>query len=111
MKKFYWGFDGVKFIVVLDFCYCRNIWFFNVEILFLLGFGLNCYDCGGFVNFIYSIFVDNVVYFSNIIFMNENLNEDDGFLEYVYLGGGIYLGLDFYGYNIVNVILSMYELF
>lgn len=110
-KKPYRGLDGVKFIAALDFRYCRNIRLSNVEISSSPGLGLNCYDCGGFVNFTHSIFADNVAHPSNTTSMNENPNEDDGSLEYVYSGGGIYLGLDPYGHNTVNVTPSTHESF
>ena len=107
-KKPYRGLDGVNFKAALDFRYCRNIRLAKVEISSSPGLGFNCYDCGGFVNFTHSIFADNVALPSNASGMNESPN---GSIAYVYSGGGVYLGLDPYGHNTVNVTPSTHESF
>lgn len=109
-KKPYRGLDGVNFKAALDFRYCRNIRLSNVEISSSPGLGFNCYDCGGFVNFTHSIFADNVAHRSNTTSMNES-PDVDGSIDYVYSGGGVYLGLDPYGHNTVNVTPSTHNSF
>lgn len=109
-EKPYRGLAGVNFKAALDFRYCRNIRLFNVEISSSPGLGVNCYDCGGFVNITNSMFADNVAHPSNTTSTNESPNAD-GSLDYVYSGGGIYLALDPYGHNTVNVTPSKHESF
>ena len=109
-KKPYRGLDGVKFKAALDFRYCRNIRLSNVEISSSSGLGVNCFDCGGFVNITHTIFADNVAHPSNITLMDESPNAD-GSIDYVYSGGGVYLGLDPYGRNTVNVTPSTHDSF
>ena len=43
--------QGVKFRTALDFRYCRNARFTNIEISFSPGLGVNFFDVGGVVNF------------------------------------------------------------
>ena len=74
-KKPYRGLEGVNFKTALDFRYCRNIRLSNVDISSSPGLGLNCYDCGGFVNFTHSLFADNKAHLSNTTSMNENLKK------------------------------------
>ena len=109
-KKPYRGLEGVNFKTALDFRYCRNIRLSNVDISSSPGLGLNCYDCGGFVSFTHSIFADNKAHLSNTTPMNENLKKN-GSIDYVYSGGGVYLGLDPYGHNTVNVTPSTHDSF
>ena len=108
--KPYRGLNGVSFKTALDFRYCRNIRLFNVEISFSPGLGVNCYDCGGFVNFTNSVFADNVALHSNTTFMNGSLkSKGSSGIDYVYSGGGVYLALDPYGHNTVNVTPSEHD--
>lgn len=55
------------------------------------------------MNFINCLFEENYVCDNNII-VNENGS-------YVYLGGGVNIVLNMYGYDIVNVMLSKYDLY
>ncbi|KAJ7363215.1 hypothetical protein OS493_011496 [Desmophyllum pertusum] len=111
-KKPYRGLKGVNFKAALDFRYCRNIRLVNVEISSSPGLGVNCYDCGGLVNFTHSVFSDNTALYSNATFMNESPNAKrslNGVKDYVYSGGGVYLALDPYGHNTVNVTPSEHD--
>ena len=108
-KKPYTGLDGAMFKVALDFRYCRNIRVANVEIALSPGLGVNCYDAGGVVNFTNCIFTNNTA--SNDI-RSRNISLKwiaEGLHEYVWSGGGIYLALDPYGYNTVNVTPSEHD--
>ena len=109
-KKPYRGLDGVNFKAVLDFRYCRNIRLSNVEISSSPGLGVNCYDCGGLVNITHSMFADNVAHSSKTTLMDESTNTN-GSKKYVYSAGGVYLGLDPYGHNTVNVTQSTHDSF
>ncbi|KAL9973300.1 hypothetical protein ACROYT_G019732 [Oculina patagonica] len=113
-KKPYRGLDGVNFRAALDFRYCRNIRLTNVEISFSPGLGLNCYDCGGLINFTNSVFADNVALYSNTTFSNTSSASkglSNQSIDYVYSGGGVYLALDPYGHNTVNVTPSKHDSF
>ena len=115
-KKPYRGLNGVNFKTALDFRYCRNIRLDRVEISSSSGLGVNCYDCGGVVNFTNSVFADNFARYSNATQTNQSLNLEDYFVadqskNYVFSGGGVYLGLDPYGSNTVNVTPSKHESF
>ena len=109
--KPYSGLDGVKFKAALDFRYCRNLRISNVEVSSSPGLGLNGYDVGGVVNFTNCVFVDNTA-------KNSMKNETKKLIsrgsqterkEYVFSGGGIYLALDPYGYNTVNVTPKQHD--
>ena len=100
---------GVKFMTALDFRYCRNARFTNMEISSSPGLGVNLYDVGGIVNFTDCMLADNKVHS-----VNKSLNGSlQGFIEegYVYSGGGIYMILNQYGDNVVNVTPSKHDSF
>ena len=112
-KKPYSGLDGVKFKVALDFRYCRNIQVVNVEISSSPGLGVNCYDVGGVVNFTNCIFADNTAANDENATNAHRRSNVKGLrsehIEYVYSGGGVYLALDPYGHNTVNVTPSQHD--
>ena len=100
---------GVKFMTALDFRYCRNVRFTNIEISSSPGLGVSLYDVGGVVNFTDCVLADN-----KVLSVNKNLNSSlQGFIEedYVYSGGGIYMILNQYGDNVVNVTPSKHNSF
>ena len=100
---------GVKFMTALDFRYCRNARFTNIKISSSAGLGVNLYDAGGVVNFTDCVFADN-----KVLSVNKSLNGSlQGFTEegYVYSGGGIYMILNQYGDNVVNVTPSKHDSF
>ncbi|KAJ7363223.1 hypothetical protein OS493_011504 [Desmophyllum pertusum] len=51
--------QGVKFKTALDFRYCRNTRFTNIEISSSPGLGVNFFDVGGVVNFTDCVLADN----------------------------------------------------
>ena len=105
-KKNYPDLQGAKFKTALDFRYCRNLRIYDVEISSSPGLGANLYDVGGFVNFTDSVFADNKA--SN----DSNSDEPRGLeqhAEYVYSGGGIFMILNRYGFNTVNVTPSEHD--
>ena len=91
-----------KFKAALDFRYCRNLRIFDVEISSSPGLGANLYDVGGVVNFTNSLFADNYARGSNFTPVTENGS-------YVYSGGGVFIVLNPYGYNTVNVTPSEHD--
>ena len=112
-KKPYSGLDGVNFKVALDFRYCRNIQFANVEISLSPGLGVNSYDVGGVVNFTNCVFADNTAANDhNSTNTHEKSNAEEletQHKDYVFSGGGVYLALDPYGRNTVNVTPSQHD--
>ena len=100
--------QGVKFKAALDFRYCRNARFTNIEISSSPGLGVNLYDVGGVVNFTDCVLADNKAISVNSL--NDALKESikEG---YVYSGGGIYMILNQYGDNVVNVTPSEHDSF
>ena len=100
--------QGVKFKAALDFRYCRNARFTNIEISSSPGLGVNLYDVGGVVNFTDCVLADNKAISVNSL--NDALKESikEG---YVYSGGGIYMILNQYGDNVVNVTPSKHDSF
>ncbi|KAJ7363225.1 hypothetical protein OS493_011506 [Desmophyllum pertusum] len=99
--------QGVKFKTALDFRYCRNTRFTNIEISSSPGLGVNLFDVGGVVNFTDCMLADNKA-------DNKSLNGSlQGLIEegYVYSGGGIYMILNKYGDNVVNVTRSQHDSF
>ena len=108
-KSAHAGQQGVKFKTALDFRYCRNARFTNIEISSSPGLGVNLYDVGGVVNFTDCVFADN-----KALSVNKSSNGSlQGFIEegYVYSGGGIYMILNQYGDNVVNVTPSEHDSF
>ena len=100
---------GVKFKAALDFRYCRNARFTNIEIYSSPGLGVNLYDVGGVVSFTHCVLADN-----KALSVNKSSNGSlQGFIEegYVYSGGGIYMILNQYGDNVVNVTPSEHDSF
>lgn len=73
-----------------------------MEILYFLGLGVNLYDVGGVVNVINSVFVNNLGLYDYVIGIKSEL---------VYLGGGIFLMLNLYINNILNVFLEEYDIY
>ena len=112
--KPYTGLDGVQFRVALDFRYCRNVQLFNVKISLSPGLGVNFYDVGGVVNFTNCVFADNRAANDNGSKANtQRKSNEEGLhtkqIERVYSGGGIYLALDPYGHNTVNITPSEHD--
>ena len=108
-KSAHAGHQGVKFKTALDFRYCRNARFTNIEISSSPGLGVNIYDVGGVVNFTDCVLADN-----KVLSVNKSSNGSlQGFIEegYVYSGGGIYMILNQYGDNVVNVTPSEHDSF
>ena len=101
--------QGVKFRTALDFRYCRNARFTNIEISSSPGLGVNLYDVGGVVNFTDCVLADN-----KALTVNKSSNGSlQGFIEegYVHSGGGIYMILNQYGDNVVNITPSEHDSF
>lgn len=105
-KKNYPDLHGAKFMAALDFRYCRNLWIFDVEISSSPGLGANLYDVGGFVSFTNSVFADNKAALKHI---SDEGNEWEQLARYVYSGGGVFVILNEYGCNTVNVTPSEHE--
>ena len=91
-----------KFKAALDFRYCRNLWISHVEISLSPGLGANLYDVGGVVNVTDSWFTKN--YARDGIF--APVTENGG---YVYSGGGMFIILNQYGYDTVDVTPSEHD--
>lgn len=112
-KKPYSGLDGVKFKVALDFRYCRDIRFLNLEISSSPGLGVNCYDVGGVVNLTNCVFSDNTAVNDHILTGGSETSDAKGLQterkEHVFSGGGIYMSLDPYGHNTVNTTPSQHD--
>ena len=101
--------QGVKFRTALDFRYCRDARFTNIEISSSPGLGVNLYDVGGVVNFTDCVLADN-----KALSVNKSSNGSlQGFIEegFVYSGGGIYMILNQYGDNGVNITPSEHDSF
>lgn len=94
---------GAKFMTALDFRYCRNLSISDVEISSSPGLGANLYDVGGFVSFTDSVFADNKAA-SNISEIELELLP-----RYVHSGGGVFVILNKYGDNTVNVTPSEHD--
>ncbi|PFX34290.1 hypothetical protein AWC38_SpisGene801 [Stylophora pistillata] len=105
-KKPYRRLNGANFKTALDFRYCKNIRFYGVEISSSSGLAVNCFDCGGAVNFTNSVFAENAARSGVEDKFIGNQNE-----YYVLSGGGVYLGLDPYGSNTVNVTPGEHDSF
>ena len=106
MKKHYPDLYGAKFKAALDFRYCRNLRIYDVEISSSPGLGANLYDVGGFVNFTDTVFADNNA-------SNDNSSDEasgwNPLAEYVYSAGGVFIILNRYGSNTVNVTPSEHD--
>lgn len=101
--------QGVKFKTALDFRYCRNARFTNIEISSSTGLGVNFFDVGGVVSFTDCVLADN-----KALSKNKNSSESlGGSIEegFAYSGGGIYMILNRYGDNVVNVTPSEHDSF
>ena len=101
--------QGVKFRTALDFRYCRNVRLTNIEIYSSPGLGVNLYNVGGVVNVSDCVLADN-----KAVSVKKSLNEalEQSIKEsYVYSGGGIYMILNQYGDNVVNVTPSEHDSF
>ena len=103
MKKHYPDLRGAKFKTALDFRYCRNLHISNVEISSSPGLGANLYDVAGFVNFTDSVFADNKASKDN---RSDKVSGWEPHAKYVYSGGGVFILLNRYGSNTVNVTPS-----
>ncbi|XP_078371417.1 uncharacterized protein LOC144655071 [Oculina patagonica] len=79
---------------------------YDVEISSSPGLGANLYDVGGFVNFTDSVFADNKA--SNDS-NSDKAREWKPLSEYVHSGGGIFIILNRYGSNTVNVTPSEHD--
>ncbi|XP_078369547.1 uncharacterized protein LOC144653433 [Oculina patagonica] len=101
--------QGVKFKTALDFRYCRNARFTKIDISSSPGLGVNFFNVGGVVNFTDCVLADNKALVSN----KSSIGSFKGFIEegYVYSGGGIYMTLNRYGDNVVNVTPSQHDSF
>ena len=88
------GNRGVLFRTALDFRYCRNARFTNVEMSNLPGVGINFFNVGGVLNLTNCILADN---------KGANSNNSNGppqrFIEdgYELSGGGVILTLSKHG--------------
>ncbi|XP_078369549.1 uncharacterized protein LOC144653435 [Oculina patagonica] len=102
IKKHYPDLHDAKFRAALDFRYCRNLQISNVEISFSPGLGANLYDVGGFVNFTDSVFADNKA-------SDDETSRCNPLAKYVYSGGGVFVILNRYGSNTVNVTPSEHD--
>ena len=83
--------------------------FTNTEISNSPGLGVNLYNVGGVVNFTDCVLADN-----KALSVNTSSNGSlQGFIQegYVYSGGGIYMILNQYGDNVVNVTPSKHNSF
>ncbi|XP_022787763.1 uncharacterized protein LOC111327759 [Stylophora pistillata] len=92
--KYFPELRGAFFKTALYFRYCRNLRVFDVEISHSPGLGANLYDVGGIVNFTNSVFANN-----------SGLDDDayDKKSKFVHSGGGIFLMLNPYINNTLNV--------
>ena len=100
--KNYPNVKGSKFKAALDFRYCRNLRISDVEISSSPGLGANLYDVGGVVNVTDSWFANNYARDSIFTPVTENGS-------YVYSGGGVFIVLNPYGYDTVNVTPSEHD--
>ena len=91
-----------KFKAALDFRYCRNLRISDVEISSSPGLGANLYDVGGVVNVTDSWFKNN--YARDSIFAPFTKIGN-----YVYSGGGMFIMLNQYGYDTVDVTPSEHD--
>ena len=91
-----------KFKAALDFRYCRNLRISDVEISSSPGLGANLYDVGGVVNVTDSWFKNNYARDSIFAPLTEIGN-------YVYSGGGMFIMLNQYGYDTVDVTPSEHD--
>ena len=103
------GNRGVLFRTALDFRYCRNVRFTNVEVSNSPGVGINFFNVGGILNLTICAFIDN---------KGANYKDSNGPLrtpfigdEYVLSGGGIILTLSKYRDNVFNVTPSQHDSF
>ncbi|XP_022787662.1 uncharacterized protein LOC111327692 [Stylophora pistillata] len=109
------GNRGVLFRTVLDFRYCRNLRFTNVNVSNSPGVGINFFNVGGVLNLTNCILVDN---------KGANSNKSNGSLQglpsnnsdvikdgYVLSGGGVILTLSKYGEYGYNVSQSKHDSF
>ena len=103
------GNRGVLFRTVLDFRYCRNAWFTNVEVSNSTGVGINFFNVGGILNLTNCAFTDNKG--ANYSETNRPLQAPFIGDEYVLSGGGVILTLSVYEYNVLNVTPSQQESF
>ena len=106
-RKNYPDLRGANFIVALDFRYCRNLSISDVEISSSPGLGANLYDVGGFVSFTNSTFADNKAPSNDIL--EEGSELEPVVPRYVHSGGGIFVILNKYGDNTVNVTPSEHD--
>ena len=105
-RKNYPDLRRANFIAALDFRYCRNLSISDVEISSSPGLGANLYDVGGFVSFTNSTFADNKAASNDIL---EEGSELELIPRYVYSGGGVFVILNKYGDNTVNVTPSEHD--
>ncbi|PFX34315.1 hypothetical protein AWC38_SpisGene798 [Stylophora pistillata] len=102
------GNRGVLFRTVLDFRYCRNARFTNVEVSNSPGVGINFFNVGGVLNLTNCVLADN---------KGANSSNSNGALQrfigdgYVLSGGGVILTLSKYGDNVFNVTPSQHDSF
>ena len=100
-NKNYPDLKGVKFKTALYFRYCRNLRISGIEISSSPGLGATLYDVGGFVSFTDSVFANNTV------LNNRSFEKGTGWesnAKYrLYSGGGVFLMLNPYSNNNVNV--------
>ena len=106
MKKHYPDLHSANFKTALDFRYCRNLQISNVEISSSPGLGANLYNVAGFVNFTASVFADNKALNSS---SSDEASEWKLNKDYVYSGGGVFIILNRYGANTVNVTPSEHD--
>ena len=106
VDKNYPNLKGARFKTALHFRYCRNLRMSNVEISLSPGRGANLYDVGGVVNFTDSLFADNYASHDNI---NITQQSQSGIRKYIYSGGGLFVQLNPYGYDTVNVTPSKHD--
>ncbi|XP_020603402.1 uncharacterized protein LOC110042376 [Orbicella faveolata] len=105
-RKNYSDLRGAEFMAALDFRYCRNLSISDMEISSSPGLGANLYDVGGFVSFTNSTFADNKAASSDI---SEEGSELEILPRYVHSGGGVFVILNKYGDNTVNVTPSEHD--
>ena len=93
--------QGAKFKTALYFRYCRNLQISDVEISSSTGLGANLYDVGGFVSFVNSVFANNTA--SNNRGFADTTTDWEPHAKYMYSGGGVFLMLNPYSNNTMNV--------
>lgn len=94
LHKYFPKLQGALFKTALYFRYCRNLRVSDVEISHSPGLGANLYDVGGVVNVTNSVFANNSGLYDHAIGIKSEL---------VYSGGGIFLMLNPYINNTLNV--------